>query len=82
MYDAQQKCQSERISTFNKEKYRRNNLRRYKENRNEEGKTKKEIEIEVQSKLSKELKQKKFTNKQIAEKLGISESTVKRYLKN
>ena len=68
------------IST--KEKYRRNNLRRYKENRNEEGKTKKEIEIEVQSKLSKELKQKKFTNKQIAEKLGISESTVKRYLKN
>lgn len=68
------------IST--EEKYRRNNLRRYKENRNEEGKTKKEIEIEVQSKLSKELKQKKFTNKQIAEKLGISESTVKRYIKN
>ena len=68
------------IST--KEKYRRNNLRRYKENRNEEGKTKKEIEIELQTKLAKELKQKKFTNKQIAKELGISESTVKRYLKN
>lgn len=67
------------IST--KEKYRRNNLRRYEERRNTEGKTDKEVEVEKQSKLAKQLKQKKFTNKQIAKELGISESTVKRYLK-
>lgn len=67
------------IST--KEKYRRNNLRRYNENRNENGKTEKEIDLEANIKLAKELKAKKFTHKQIAMKLKVSESSVKRYLK-
>lgn len=66
------------IST--KEKYRRNNLRRYNERRNEEGKTEKEKEIADRLNKIRELKQKKFTNKEIAEKLGITISTVKRDL--
>lgn len=66
------------IST--KEKYRRNNLRRYNERRDEEGKTLKEREIADRLDKIRELKQKKFTNKEIAEKLGITISTVKRYL--
>ena len=66
------------IST--KEKYRRNNLRRYNERRDEEGKTLKEKEIADRLDKIRELKQKKFTNKEIAEKLGITISTVKRNL--
>lgn len=66
------------IST--KEKYRRNNLRRYKERRNDEGKTEKEIEIEKRKESVRELKQKKYTNKEIAKKLGISIDMVKRCL--
>ena len=66
------------IST--KEKYRRNNLRRYRERRDKEGKTEKEIEIEKRKESVRELKQKKYTNKEIAEMLGITERTVKRYL--
>ena len=66
------------IST--KEKYRRNNLRRYRERRDKEGKTEKEIEIEKRKESVRELKQKKYTNKEIAEMLGITERTVKRCL--
>ena len=67
------------IST--KEKYRRNNLRRYKERRNDEGKTEKEIERDKRLIKIKELKQKKYTNKEIAEMLGITERTVINELK-
>ena len=66
------------IST--KEKYRRNNLRRYRERRDKEGKTEKEIEIEKRKESVRELKQKKYTNKEIAKKLGISIDMVKRCL--
>jgi hypothetical protein len=76
--EEEQKQLSTIIST--KEKYRRNNLRRYKERRNDEGKTEKEIEIEKRKESVRELKQKKYTNKEIAKKLGITERTVKRYL--
>lgn len=64
-----------------KEKYRRNNLRRYNERRDEEGKTLKEKEIADRLNKIRELKQKKFTNKEIAEKLGITERTVRNELK-
>ena len=74
----EQKQLSTIIST--KEKYRRNNLRRYRERRDKEGKTEKEIEIEKRKESVRELKQKKYTNKEIAEMLGITERTVKRYL--
>ena len=76
--EEEQKQLSTIIST--KEKYRRNNLRRYRERRNDEGKTEKEIEIEKRKESVRELKQKKYTNKEIAEMLGITERTVKRYL--
>lgn len=76
--EEEQKKLSTIIST--KEKYRRNNLRRYNERRNEEGKTLKEKEIADRLDKIIELKQKKFTNKEIAEKLGITISTVKRNL--
>ena len=67
------------IST--KEKYRRNNLRRYRERRDKEGKTEKEIERDKRLIKIKELKQKKYTNKEIAEMLGITERTVINELK-
>lgn len=76
--EEEQKQLSTIIST--KEKYRRNNLRRYRERRNDEGKTEKEIEIEKRKESVRELKQKKYTNKEIAEMLGITERTVKRCL--
>lgn len=76
--EEEQKQLSTIIST--KEKYRRNNLRRYRERRDKEGKTEKEIEIEKRKESVRELKQKKYTNKEIAEMLGITERTVKRYL--
>lgn len=75
----EQKELSTIIST--KEKYRRNNLRRYKERRNKEGKTEKRVEIEARLEKIKELKQKKFTNEEIAQKLGISKRTVINELK-
>lgn len=77
--EEEQKQLSTIIST--KEKYRRNNLRRYKERRNDEGKTEKEIEIDKRLIKIKELKQKKYTNKEIAEMLGITERTVINELK-
>lgn len=77
--EEEQKKLSTIIST--KEKYRRNNLRRYNERRNEEGKTLKKIEIADRLDKIRELKQKKFTNKEIAEKLGITERTVRNELK-
>ena len=64
-----------------KEKYRRNNLRRYNERRDKEGKTLKEREAADRLDKIRELKQKKFTNKEIAEKLGITERTVRNELK-
>ena len=76
--EEEQKKLSTIIST--KEKYRRNNLRRYNERRDEEGKTLKEREVADRLDKIRELKQKKFTNKEIAEKLGITISTVKRNL--
>lgn len=76
--EEEQKELSTIIST--KEKYRRNNLRRYNERRDKEGKTAKEREIADRLDKIRELKQNKFTNKEIAEKLGITISTVKRYL--
>ena len=77
--EEEQKQLSTIIST--KEKYRRNNLRRYRERRNDEGKTEKEIEIDKRLIKIKELKQKKYTNKEIAEMLGITERTVINELK-
>lgn len=77
--EEEQKKLSTIIST--KEKYRRNNLRRYNERRDEEGKTLKEKEITDRLDKIRELKQKKFTNKEIAEKLGITERTVRNELK-
>lgn len=77
--EEEQKKLSTIIST--KEKYRRNNLRRYNERRDEEGKTLKEKEIADRLDKIRELKQKKFTNKEIAEKLGITERTVRNELK-
>ena len=46
-----------------------------------EGKTEKEIEIDKRLIKIKELKQKKYTNKEIAEMLGITERTVINELK-
>ena len=77
--EEEQKELSTIIST--KEKYRRNNLRRYNERRDKEGKTAKEREIADRLAKIRELKQKKFTNKEIAEKLGITERTVRNELK-
>ena len=77
--EEEQKQLSTIIST--KEKYRRNNLRRYRERRDKEGKTEKEIEIDKRLIKIKELKQKKYTNKEIAEMLGITERTVINELK-
>ena len=56
-------------------------MRRYNERRDEEGKTLKEKEITDRLDKIRELKQKKFTNKEIAEKLGITERTVRNELK-
>lgn len=77
--EEEQKKLSTIIST--KEKYRRNNLRRYNERRDKEGKTAKEREVADRLDKIRELKQKKFTNKEIAEKLGITERTVRNELK-
>ena len=56
-------------------------MRRYNNRRNEEGKTAKEVNIADRLNKIRELKQKKFTNKEIAEKLGITERTVRNELK-
>ncbi len=60
------------------EKYRRNNRRRWKERRGEDGMTKSEREkVETATKVL-ELKNKGMTQVQIARQLGINQSTVSR----
>lgn len=63
------------------EKYKRNNERRNKARRNEEGLTKREQFKQNKVQVVKELKKQGFKQKEIAEKLGISKGTVSKYLK-
>lgn len=64
------------IST--EEKYYRNNKRRKESRRNENGLTNKQQELKDLRKQIFELREKRFTTKEIAKKLGKSESAIKR----